>query len=177
MSTPSTTPSTTPATFPTVISGVAVRRGPQPNRTTRNLQFAAEYNAGASNEDLAQKFGLTVSTVRQYVVRLRKAGLITRRPRQDRPRKAERNAEIVKRRADGESVADLAKNFGLSPMQVRNVLSDHKARTEARLDADPILYAAVRLSTINRLLDGDEAAQAAVRGALLDALSAYEAAS
>lgn len=144
--------STDPTTPVVVLSTTAKRTGP-PKKTARNEAFAAAYNAGASVEELSRMFNLRPNTVVQYIVKFRRWGLITRHDvvRRTSQQTAERNVEIARRRDAGATVAELAAEFTLSAMQVRNVLNEVEERRRTQIESDPIVMLAVRRSTAEEI--------------------------
>lgn len=140
------------------------------DRYERDRSLARDYNSGMDCSALADKYALTVSTVRQYLVRLRKTGLVTRRPDRVYPAKQERNSLIMDAVRAGETVDDVGQRFDLSSAQVRNIIADAEAREKARLDTDPIIYIAVRLSAARSAASGAAGSDIALRAALADAI-------
>lgn len=166
-----------------ILNTERVRRNRGPARkTARNEAFAAAYNAGATREELATMFNLRPNTVEQYLVKFRRWGLITR-PTTASQRvsgKAERNAAIVKQYREGASVTVLAQKFGLSSMQVRNIVHEAEAREQSQVDTDPWVHAAFHLSVVEDITShGAEALlrhQREVVAALKASLAAHKAA-
>lgn len=145
------------------------------DRALRNTSLARDYNIGMDVDALAQRYNLKPSTVRQYIVRLRKTGLVTRRPGRTYPEKQERNARIVAGHKLGESIFDLSVRFSLSEAQIKNILSDAQVREETGLDVDPLIYVAVRLSTARQAAAGIQGSMLVVQSALSQAVMFQEA--
>ena len=90
-------------------------------RKERNRQIVERVSTGESYTSVAQDFGLSPASVSDICQRM---GLGTRdkygRGRKGRDRK-ERDRKIVKRVAEGEKLAVLAKDIGLSPERIRQI--------------------------------------------------------
>lgn len=98
-------------------------RGIDPKTKQRDIEFANDYNAGFSIEQLSSKYELALATTKNYVYRLRRIGLITRRdPRVYKRPAQERDAQIAKRVEDGLSVDDVATAFGVSTARVQQIV-------------------------------------------------------
>jgi transposase len=136
-----------------LISKTTVRRGPLP-KTERNNAFAAAYNAGATKEELSALFGLKPNTVDQYIMKLRKWGLITRLPVTRRGINEERNRLIVEKHNAGLSKVELSKEFNLSTMQIRNIIQEAEAKKMSPVAANPVLYPGVPLHILQEVRAG-----------------------
>ena len=126
------------------------RRGARP-KTERNRQFAADYDAGLSIDELATKYGLRVSSVQSMVMQFRRNGLIQRQADRRPDRNAERNAEIVHRyETEDITVRALAEEYGMTQVNMSLILRNAAMRKET--SADPFVTVKIRLSDAQRFV-------------------------
>lgn len=108
-------------------------RGTDPKTKIRDIEFAKAYDAGDSIEELADKFELALATTKNYVYRLRRIGLITRRDQRIYERPAQdRDSEIASRVNSGQSVDDVASAFSLSSARVQQIVYLDSLRKEVQ---------------------------------------------
>lgn len=126
------------------------RRGARP-KTERNRQFAADYDAGLSIDELATKYGLRVSSVQSMVMQFRRNGLIQRQADRRPDRNAERNAEIVHRyETEDITVRALAEEYGMTQVNMSLILRNAAMRKE--MAVDPFLVIRVKRSDADRFV-------------------------
>lgn len=126
------------------------RRGARP-KTERNKQFAADYDAGMSVEELSAKYGLKPSSVQSMVMQFRRNGLITRQADRRPDRNAERNAEIVRRyETEDITVRALAEEYGMTPVNMSIIIRNAAMRKETA--NDPFVTVKIRLSDAQRFI-------------------------
>jgi predicted transcriptional regulator len=141
-----------------------------PPKIERNKQFAAAYNAGATIDELSAQFGLNHSTTKQYIMKLRRWGLITRLhdPRTQITR--ERNKHIVSQYHAGVSSQTLSAQYNLTAVQIGQIIHDDKMRTLAGVVDNPLLYVAITLDDA-KALASTGIASPAMREACLTAVT------
>ena len=88
-------------------------------RAERNLQIIEAYTAGEKMGLIAERFGISVPAI--YRV-LRRQRVKLRGARELPPLKVQRNAELVRRYQEGETLNDLGQAFDLTRERVRQIL-------------------------------------------------------